>query len=161
MQPLRVAIVLTLTAAFAFLVIPRSEDSPIAPDVVVQAAPVVEVVETPEPVVEPEPTPAPAVYYAPSGDWVDQCYAWAAEAGVPLDDAAIKLLERESHCNPTAHNPTSEAAGIPQALPHSKMGCELTYEDAVCQITWFYNYVVARYGDYETALQHSLDFSWY
>ena len=95
------------------------------------------------------------------GDWVTQCYAWAKAAGVPLNDAAIKLLERESHCNPSAWNASSGAGGIPQALPFSKTGCELSVAGAVCQIKWFHNYCMVRYGSYEAALSHSLQMNWY
>jgi hypothetical protein len=96
-----------------------------------------------------------------SGDWVTQCYAWASQAGIPLDDNAIKLLERESHCSPTAWNASSGAGGIPQALPFSKTGCVLSEAGAVCQIKWFYGYVIGRYGSYATALAHSYANGWY
>ena len=96
-----------------------------------------------------------------TGDWVDQCYAWAKAAGVPLNDSAIKLLERESHCNPSAWNASSGAGGIPQALPFSKTGCALGAAGAVCQMKWFYNYCMVRYGSYEAALSHSFSYNWY
>lgn len=108
---------------------------------------------------EPESNPAPV--HAPSGDWVEQCKSWASQAGVPLNDAAIKLLERESHCNPSAWNASSGAGGIPQALPFSKTGCALGVSGAVCQIKWFYNYCMQRYGSYEAALSHSYANGWY
>jgi len=102
-----------------------------------------------------------AVLSAPTGDWVSQCYKWAKQAGVPLNDFAIKLLERESHCNPLAKNPTSSAGGLAQALPWTKMGCDLSYEDAVCQMNWFWSYVQSRYGTFENALAHSYSKGWY
>lgn len=110
----------------------------------------------------PRTKPA-AAQPAPTGDWVARCHAWAAQAGTPLNSAAIKLLERESKCDPTARNPYSSAGGIPQALPWTKMGCELSYSDsaAICQLRWFKSYVDNRYGSYEAALAHSYAHNWY
>ena len=96
-----------------------------------------------------------------SGNWVAQCHAWAAQAGVSLNNAAIKLLERESHCNPLARNPNSSAGGIPQALPYTKMGCPLSAAGAPCQIKWFQGYVLSRYGSFDAALAHSYAKNWY
>ncbi len=96
-----------------------------------------------------------------SGNWVTQCHAWAAQAGVSLNDAAIKLLERESHCDPLARNPSSSAGGIPQALPYTKMGCPLSAAGAPCQIKWFQGYVLSRYGSFDAALAHSYQAGWY
>lgn len=111
-----------------------------------------------EPTSPPAPTPQPVTV---SGNWVGQCNAWAAQAGITLDDSAIKLLERESHCNPLARNPSSSAGGIPQALPYTKMGCQLSIEDAPCQLKWFYNYTINRYGSFANALAHSYSVGWY
>jgi len=111
------------------------------------------------PVAPPKPTPVTPT--SVTGTWVEKCHAWAAQAGVTLNASAIKLLERESHCNPLARNPTSSAGGIPQALPWTKMGCPLSEEGAPCQIKWFQGYVIARYGSYENALAHSYSHNWY
>jgi len=100
------------------------------------------------------------VYRASAEGWVAQCHAWAAQAGISLNASAIKLLERESHCSPTAWNP-SGAGGIPQALPFSKTGCVLSVSGAVCQLRWMWQYVQGRYGSWEAALSHSLRYSWY
>lgn len=97
----------------------------------------------------------------PSGDWVTNCHKWAKQAGIVLNSAAIKLIERESHCNPVAWNASSGAGGIPQALPFSKTGCELSVAGAVCQLKWMQTYVVARYGSWESALAHSYSHNWY
>ncbi len=111
------------------------------------------------PVATPKPvTTAPT---SVSGDWVAQCHAWASMAGITLDNSAIKLLERESHCSPVSRNPTSSAGGIPQALPWTKMGCPLSVEGAPCQLKWFQGYVLGRYGSYVNALGHSLSKGWY
>lgn len=107
------------------------------------------------------PKPAPVAPTSVTGTWVEKCHAWAAQAGVTLNASAIKLLERESHCNPVARNPSSSAGGIPQALPWTKMGCPLSEEGAPCQIKWFQGYVIARYGSYENALAHSYSHNWY
>lgn len=107
------------------------------------------------------PKPAPVAPTSVTGTWVEKCHAWAAQAGVTLNASAIKLLERESHCNPTARNPSSSAGGIPQALPWTKMGCPLSVEGAPCQIKWFQNYVIARYGSFDNALAHSYAKNWY
>lgn len=96
-----------------------------------------------------------------SGTWVEKCHAWAAQAGISLDSSAIKLLERESHCNPLARNPGSSAGGIPQALPWTKMGCPLSEAGAPCQLKWFQSYVLGRYGSYSAALSHSYSVGWY
>lgn len=100
---------------------------------------------------------------APTGSWVDRCYRWAEMAGIPFNATAIKIIEKESHCNPTARNPSSSAGGIPQALPWTKMGCGLSWsdKDAVCQMKWFWSYVKARYGSYEAAWAFHLQNNWY
>lgn len=113
----------------------------------------------PIPVAPPKPVVSEVV--KTSGDWIEQCHVWANQAGITLNSAAIKLLERESHCNPLARNPTSSAGGIPQALPWTKMGCPLSNEGAPCQLKWFSKYVISRYGSYESALSHSYANSWY
>lgn len=102
---------------------------------------------------------APRIVFA--GDWVTQCRVWASQAGITLDDSAIKLLERESHCSPTVCNPNGVACGIPQALPWTKMGCELSAAGAPCQLRWFQNYVFGRYGSFANALAHSYAYGWY
>lgn len=107
------------------------------------------------------PKTAPVASTSVSGTWVEKCHAWATQAGITLDDSAIKLLERESHCNPLARNPTSSSGGIPQALPWTKMGCPLSEAGAPCQLRWFQSYVVGRYGSYSAALAHSYSVGWY
>ena len=90
---------------------------------------------------------------ASNADWVAQCHAWAAQAGIVLNDSAIKLIDKESDCNPTIMNKAgSGAGGIPQALPASKMGCTMNYDDisAICQLQWMNNYV-NRWGGWDGA----------
>jgi hypothetical protein len=73
------------------------------------------------------------------------------------------LWTRESHWRVDAHNRTSGAYGIPQALPGSKMasaGSDWRTNPAT-QITWGLGYIKARYGSPCGALQHSNSVGWY
>lgn len=107
-----------------------------------------------------KPVTSPPV--ASNADWVAQCHLWAAEAGIELPPTAIKLIERESSCNPSVMNHGgSSAGGIPQALPYTKMGCSMDAAGAPCQLLWMLNYVNARYGGWEQALAHSYSKNWY
>lgn len=67
---------------------------------------------------------------------------------------AKELIARESGDNPMAINPTSGAGGVPQALPVTKMGCNLSHDihDYACQVKWMANYIKARYGTVRNAL---------
>ena len=96
---------------------------------------------------------------APTGDWVTQCHAWASEAGIVLTDSAIKLLERESHCNPNAQNPTSSACGIAQNI--RGCGSDGYGYDPISQLQWFHAYCLGRYGSFDGALAHSYSRGWY
>jgi TolA-binding protein len=94
-----------------------------------------------------------------TGDWVAQCHAWAAEAGIVLTPSAIQLLERESHCSNTAQNPTSPACGIAQNI--NGCGSAGYGYDPISQLIWFHNYCQSRYGGFDGALAHSLAKGWY
>lgn len=75
----------------------------------------------------------------------------------------VALWERESHWNAAAHNPSSGAHGIPQALPGSKMasaGADWETNPAT-QITWGIGYIAGRYGTPCTAWDHSEINNWY
>jgi hypothetical protein len=77
---------------------------------------------------------------------------------VEFEDAA-ELIAREASFNPSAINPTSGACGLPQALPCSKMDCDLT--DIDCQLDWQKDYIAGRYGTVTKALQfHDIN-GWY
>jgi hypothetical protein len=102
---------------------------------------------------------SPQAVTAPTGDWVAQCHAWASQAGIVLTDSAIQLLERESHCNHTAQNPTSSACGIAQNI--NGCGSAGYGYDPISQLTWFHNYCQSRYGGFDGALAHSLSNNWY
>lgn len=63
---------------------------------------------------------------------------------------AAELIYRESSFNELAVNPSSGACGLAQALPCSKMKCNLS--DIDCQLNWIKQYTDERYGDAEHAL---------
>ncbi|MET0724896.1 MAG: lytic transglycosylase domain-containing protein [Leifsonia sp.] len=75
----------------------------------------------------------------------------------------VALWDRESHWNVNAHNSSSGAHGIPQALPGSKMataGADWETNPAT-QITWGLGYITGRYGSACGAWAHSEDAGWY
>jgi hypothetical protein len=72
---------------------------------------------------------------------------------------AMELQALESGFNPLAKNPTSGACGLPQALPCSKMKCNL--EDIECQLNWQYDYITKRYGTITKALKFRILKGWY
>ena len=77
---------------------------------------------------------------------------------------AKELIKRESGDNPMAVNPTSGAAGVPQALPPDKMGCELSQDiqDYICQVKWMAEeYIPKRYGSVKAALDFHTQHGWY
>ena len=72
---------------------------------------------------------------------------------------AAELIAKESGFNPLAINPTSGACGLVQALPCSKMNCEL--EDIDCQLDWQWNYIANRYGTISKAMSFWYQNNWY
>ncbi|UAJ81153.1 lytic transglycosylase domain-containing protein [Leifsonia sp. ZF2019] len=75
----------------------------------------------------------------------------------------VALWNKESHWNVYAHNTSSGAYGIPQALPGSKMasaGSDWETNPAT-QITWGLGYITGRYGDPCGAWGHSQSSGWY
>jgi len=72
----------------------------------------------------------------------------------------LALWNRESGWNPEAHNASSGAHGIPQALPGSKMGPGWE-SDATVQITWGLNYISGVYGTPCEAWASSENRGWY
>ncbi len=78
-------------------------------------------------------------------------------------DCLVALWNKESHWNVYAHNKSSGAYGIPQALPGDKMasaGADWASNPAT-QITWGLGYVAGRYGTPCTAWGHSQAKGWY
>lgn len=73
------------------------------------------------------------------------------------------LWTKESGWRAEAHNPSSGAHGIPQALPGSKMasvGADWA-TNPVTQITWGLGYIEGRYGTPCAAWAHSKAKNWY
>jgi hypothetical protein len=75
----------------------------------------------------------------------------------------VALWQRESNWNVNAHNPTSGAHGIPQALPGDKMATVAAdwQTNPVTQITWGLGYIAGRYGTPCGAWEHSERKGWY
>lgn len=73
------------------------------------------------------------------------------------------LWTRESNWSPSAHNASSGAHGIPQALPGSKMASAGPdwATNPVTQITWGLGYIQDRYGSPCGAWGHSQAVGWY
>jgi len=74
-----------------------------------------------------------------------------------------RIILRESHWNPLAHNRRSGAHGIPQAVPGSKMrsaGADW-YDNPVTQVKWMIRYVNGRYGSACNAWGFHLRHGWY
>ncbi len=85
---------------------------------------------------------------------------WGSEGEFGCLDS---LWTKESGWNYAADNPTSDAYGIPQSLPGSKMasvGADWA-TNPVTQITWGLNYIASRYGTPCAAWGHSQAMNWY
>lgn len=126
-----------------------------------QPAPIIEPVVVP-PVVETPATPEPVQPSVPVYAPVNRSHAeLMTSAGIPLDQqpAADILIQRESSWNANAYNQNSGSCSLVQALPCSKIGDN--WRDPVTALRWGNGYVVARYGTWQIALQHSYTHSWY
>jgi hypothetical protein len=78
-------------------------------------------------------------------------------------DCLVSLWNRESGWNVNAHNASSGAHGIPQALPGEKMasvGADWATNPAT-QITWGLGYIEGRYGTPCGAWAMSEEQGWY
>jgi hypothetical protein len=78
-------------------------------------------------------------------------------------DCLVALWNKESHWNVYAHNKSSGAYGIPQALPGSKMasaGADWATNPKT-QITWGLGYIQNRYGTPCGAWNASQTKGWY
>lgn len=86
---------------------------------------------------------------------------WLRASGIPESDWQYVdyIIQKESGWNPLAVNKSSQAAGLPQALPYSKTNC--AWGDAVCQLRWADNYAKARYGSWAGAYQFWLSRHWW
>lgn len=78
-------------------------------------------------------------------------------------DCLVSLWNRESGWNPLAHNPSSGAHGIAQALPASKMASHGSdyMTNYKTQINWGLSYIKSRYGSPANAWSHSQRTGWY
>lgn len=112
---------------------------------------------------EPTPTPEPGLVLSVKAQGCVENYPEVAEklkaAFGPEASTAIELVCRESSLNPEAVNRTSGAAGLFQAYPASKLGCDL--QDVDCQIAWGKNYIESRYETAEAALLFHDQKGWY
>ncbi len=74
-----------------------------------------------------------------------------------------ELIRRESRWRVTIANPNSQAYGLPQANPGSKMASEGAdwRTSATTQLRWFFGYVLSRYKTCRAALEHHDTFNWY
>lgn len=81
----------------------------------------------------------------------------------PQWQALKNLWTRESGWSTTADNPTSDAYGIPQSLPGSKMASEGAdwRTNPATQIKWGLKYIRGRYGNPAGAWAHSQSVGWY
>ena len=102
----------------------------------------------------PDPDSAQAIAYG-----IIASYGW----GEDQYNCLVSLWNRESRWNVSAHNTSSGAYGIPQALPGEKMasaGADWQTNPAT-QITWGLGYIEGRYGSPCGAWAHSEDRGWY
>lgn len=78
-------------------------------------------------------------------------------------DCLVALWNRESHWNVYAHNPSSGAYGIPQAVPGDKMASVASdwATNAETQIIWGLGYIAGRYQTPCGAWGHSERQGWY
>ncbi len=75
----------------------------------------------------------------------------------------VSLWNKESGWNYQAYNRSSGAAGIPQALPGSKMASAGAdwQTNAATQVAWGLGYIAGRYGSPCSAWSHSQSVGWY
>lgn len=86
---------------------------------------------------------------------------WMSAAGIPESQhaAAERLIHRESSWNVNAYNASSGSCSLVQALPCSKIPGN--WRDPVTALRWGHGYVTARYGTWQVALNHSIQYNWY
>jgi resuscitation-promoting factor RpfB len=88
-----------------------------------------------------------------------QPYNWTGAQWTALNN----IVMAESGWNATIKNPSSDAYGIPQALPGSKMASAGAdwQTDPATQIAWMLEYIRSRYGTPVRAWQWHLAHGWY
>ena len=121
--------------------------------------------------IAPPAPPAPVVNAAPAAGTPDpgtaQAVAWEMLQGMGWGqdqfDCLVALWNRESGWNVYAHNASSGAYGIPQALPGDKMasaGADWATNPAT-QVSWGLSYIAGRYATPCGAWEHSETVGWY
>jgi hypothetical protein len=102
-------------------------------------------------------TKAYSKWYAKA--WISYKYKWGATQFGCLN----ALWSRESGWRTAAHNRSSGAYGIPQALPGRKMAVHGRdwRTNPETQIKWGVGYIKGRYGSACTAWQHHRNYGWY
>lgn len=108
--------------------------------------------------VVPNVTPDPGSAQAIAFDMV-AARGW----GQDQFNCLVALWSKESGWRVNAHNASSGAYGIPQALPGNKMasaGADWATNPAT-QITWGLGYIAGRYGTPCGAWDHSVQKGWY
>lgn len=123
---------------------------------------------TPEPTKKPKPKPKPnpvvRVIRYPRAPSVLAAQKYAlSKIGRYQYNCLYILFNRESHWRTHAHNSSSGAYGIPQALPGSKMARfgDDWRDNPITQVRWGLWYIKNRYGTACNALQHSYRTGWY
>lgn len=121
----------------------------------------VSIVQAKEPASEPIVEPSKP---QPMSKRTKQCIELRPDVADRIDNLigdrhALDLICRESSFNPQAINPSSKACGLAQALPCSKMKCELS--DVDCQLKWIKKYVEGRYGSFENAIKFHNENNYY
>jgi hypothetical protein len=117
------------------------------------------------------PVAVAAVSTAPAAGTPDPGTAQAIALGIIAShgwgedqyNCLVSLWNRESHWNAFAHNTSSGAYGIPQALPGEKMASAGAdwQTNPTTQIIWGLGYIEGRYGSPCGAWAHSEDRGWY
>ena len=107
----------------------------------------------------PTPTPQPTPEPTPERTPQDTAQATLNDLGQGDAWYAVQYIgSKESSWNPLAVNSIG-ACGLFQALPCSKMNCELS--DVACQVRWATNYATQRYGSWHQAYQFWVTHNWW
>ena len=135
---------------------PRQVTAEVLP-VEVNNTQVEKVIETtsPTPTPTPEPTPEPTPPLTPK----EQAKATLIDLGRGDEWYAVEYIAfKESSWNPHAINEIG-ACGLFQALPCTKLNCELS--DIPCQVRWATQYATQRYGNWHNAYNYWLKNKWW
>lgn len=81
--------------------------------------------------------------------------------GVDHVQAMEFIVRNESGFRLNAINKSSGACGLGQALPCSKMGCQLNFSGVDCQVNWVTKYIKDRYTNPLNAEEFWKEHHWY